>query len=91
MGFEGGGFAGLQRGVAGDGGGVLGGVGGELGFGGGDVDVVEEVEGQGLDFFEVVVVVEEGVEFVLSAVEAFECKNCQPSFLRSPKGSMGSG
>ncbi len=48
------------------------GVGGEFGFGLGDVDVVEEVEGQGFDFFEIVVVGEEGGEFLLAAVEAGE-------------------
>lgn len=51
-------------------GGVLFFVGGEFGFGGGDVDVVDEVEGEGFDFFEVVVVVEEGVEFGFASVES---------------------
>ncbi len=46
------------------------GVGGEFGFGGRDVDVVDQVGGHGFDVFEVVVVVEEGVEFGLAAVES---------------------
>ena len=48
----------------------MGGVGGKFGFGLGDVDVVEKVEGQGFDFFEVVIVGKEGGKFLLAAVEA---------------------
>ena len=63
-------FLGGEVFVLGDGAGVLGGVVCEDSFGAGDVDIVEEIEGQGFGFFEVVVVVEEGVEFGFSSIEA---------------------
>ena len=61
---------GLEGLIFGDGAGVLFGVGGEFGFRRGDVDIVEEIEGEGFDLFEVVVVGEEGGEFFLAAVES---------------------
>ena len=58
--------------VVGDIGGVLAGVGSQFLFCGGDVDVVEEIECEGFNFFEIVVVVSEGLEFGFSAVESME-------------------
>ena len=56
--------------VVGDVGGVLAGVGSKFLFCGGDVDVIEEIEGEGFNFFEIVVVVSEGLELGFSAVES---------------------
>ena len=58
--------------VVGDVGGILAGVGSKLLFRGCNVDVVKEVECEGFDFFEIIVVVSEGLEFGFSAVESIE-------------------
>ena len=53
-------------------GGVLAGIRSEFLFCDCDVDVIEEIEREGLNFFEVVVVVPEGLELGFSAVESIE-------------------
>ena len=58
--------------VVGDVGGVLAGVGSKFLFCGCDVDVVEEIECEGFNFLEIVVVVSEGLELGFSAVESME-------------------
>ena len=56
--------------VVGYGGSVLAGIGSKFLFCGCDVDVIEEIERESLNFFEVVVVVSEGLELGFSAVES---------------------
>lgn len=58
--------------VVGDVGGVLAGVGSKFLLRDCDVDVIEEVECEGFNFFEIIVVVSEGLEFRFSAVESIE-------------------
>ena len=55
--------------VARDCGAVFGGVGGDFPFGFFDVGVIDEIESEDFDFFEVVVVVSEGFEFFLPTIE----------------------
>ncbi len=58
--------------VVGYAGGIFPGVGSKFLFRGCDVDVIEEIEREGFNFFEVVVVVSEGLELGFSAVESIE-------------------
>lgn len=52
--------------------GVLAGIRSKFLFRGWDINVIEEIEREGFNFFEVVVVVSEGLEFGFSAIESIE-------------------